>query len=90
MVKHMAAQQLSFSFSKCRHLQVGKTFSVDYNLMDYQNDVRKTISHVDNEQDLGAWCTDDLKPSLQCQHAVSMAMKVLVKGLLSFSAQFLF
>ena len=69
--------QLSFSFSKCKHLQVGKIFSVDYNLMDYQNDVRKTISHVDNEQDLGVWCTADLKPSLQCQHAVSKAMKVL-------------
>ena len=69
--------QLSFSFSKCKHLQVGKTFSLDYNLMDYQNDVRKTISHVDNEQDLGVWCTADLKPSLQCQHVVSKAMKVL-------------
>ena len=56
---------------------MGKTFSIDYNLMDYQNDVRKTISHVDNEQDLGVWCTDDLKPSLQCQHAVLKAMKVL-------------
>ena len=57
---------------------MGKTFSVDYNLLDYQDDVRKTIgSHVDNEQDLGVWCTADLKPSLQCQHAASKAMKVL-------------
>ena len=69
--------QFSFSFSKCKHLQLGKTLSVDYNLMDYQNNVRKTISHVDNEQDLGVWCTADLKPSLQCQHVVSKAMKVL-------------
>ena len=45
--------------------------------MDCQNDVRKTISHVDNERGLGVWCTADLKPSLQCQHAVSKAMKVL-------------
>ena len=45
--------------------------------MDYQNDVRKTISHVDNEQDLGVWCTADLKPSLQCQHAVLKAIKAL-------------
>ena len=56
--------QLSFSFSKCKHLQVGNTLSVDYNLMDCQNSVRKTFSHVDNEQDLGVWCTADLKPSL--------------------------
>ena len=66
-----------FSFSKCKHLQVGNTFSVDYNLMDYQDGVRRTINHVDNEQDLGVWCTADLKPSLQCQHAVSKAMKAL-------------
>ena len=69
--------QLSFSFSKFKHLQVGNTLSVDYSLMDYQNGVRKTISHSDNEPDLGVWCTADLKPSLRCQHAVSKAMKVL-------------
>ena len=28
--------QRSFSFSKCKHLQVGNTLSVDYNLMDYR------------------------------------------------------
>ena len=60
--------------------------------MDYQNGVRKTISHVDNEQDLGVWRTADLKPSLQCQHVVSKATKALglIKGLLSFSVLFLF
>ena len=41
--------QLSFSFSKCKHLQVGNTSSVDCNLMDYQDGVRKTISYVDIE-----------------------------------------
>ena len=47
--------------------------------MDYQNGVRKAISHVDVEQDLGVWCTVDLqpRPSLQCQYAVSKAMKAL-------------
>ena len=45
--------------------------------MDYQKGERITISHVDKEQDLGIWCTADLKPTLQCQHAVSKAMKVL-------------
>ena len=69
--------QLSFSFSKCKCMQVGNTLSVDYNLMDYQNGERKTISHIDSEQDLGVWCSADLKPSLQCQHAVSKAMKAL-------------
>ena len=38
--------QLSFSFSKCKHMQVGNTLTVDYNLMDYQNGERKAISHV--------------------------------------------
>ena len=69
--------QLSFSFSKCKHMQVGNTLAVDYNLMDYQKGERITISHVDKEQDLGIWCTADLKPTLQCQQAVSKAMKVL-------------
>ena len=47
-------------------MQVGTTLSVDYNLRDYQNRERKTISHVDidTEQDLGIWCMADLKPSL--------------------------
>ena len=58
-------------------MQVGNTLAVDYNLMDYQKGERKTISHVDKEQDLGIWCTADLKPTLQCQHAVSKAMKAL-------------
>ena len=69
--------QLSFNFSKCKHMQVGNKLSVDYNLMDHQNGERKIISHVSSEHDLGIWCTADLKPSLQCQHAVSKAMKVL-------------
>ena len=41
-------QQLSFSFSTCKHLQVGNTLPVDYKLMDFQNGERKTISHVDS------------------------------------------
>ena len=32
--------------SKRKHMQEGNTLSVDYNLMDYQNGERKTISHV--------------------------------------------
>ena len=56
---------------------LGNKLSVDCNLKDHQNGERKIISHVDSEQDLGIWCTADLKPSLQCQHAVSKAMKVL-------------
>ena len=79
--------QLSFNFSKCKHMQVGNKLSVDYNLMDHQNGERKIISHVSSEHDLGIWCTADLKPSLQCQHAVSKAMKVWgsSKELLSIS-----
>ena len=45
--------------------------------MDYQNGEGKIICHADSEQDLGIWCTADLKLSLQCQHAISKAMKVL-------------
>ena len=56
---------------------MGNTLSADYNLMDYQDGVKKTISHVDNEQDIGVCCTIDSRPYLQCQHAVSKTMKAL-------------
>ena len=69
--------QLSFSFEKCKHMQVGNLSCVDYNLMDYDCGERKNICHVDKEMDLGIWCTADLKSSLQCRHAVSKAMKAL-------------
>ena len=71
--------QLSFSFSKCKHLQVGNMHIVCGLQLDglYQDSVRKTINYVDIEQDLRVWCTVDLKPSLQCQHVVSKAMKAL-------------
>ena len=69
--------QPSFSFSKCKHLQGSYTLSVECNLMDHQNGMRKTISHVDDEQDLGVWRTADLKLSLQCKHAVSKSTKAL-------------
>ena len=52
--------QLSFNFSKCKHMQVGNKLSVDYNLMDHRNGERKIISHVSSEHDLGIWCTADL------------------------------
>ena len=45
--------------------------------MDYQDGVRKPISHADIKQDLGVWCIADLRPFLQCQHAVSKVMKAL-------------
>ena len=41
----------TFIFSKCKHMQVGNTLPVDYNLMDYQNGERKTICHVEKEQE---------------------------------------
>ena len=41
--------QLSFSFSKCKFMQVGNSPSVAYNLMDYQCGERKVIRHVDEE-----------------------------------------
>ena len=43
MIKYIAT---FLSFSKRKHMQVGNTLSVDYNLMDYQNGERKAISHV--------------------------------------------
>ena len=67
---------------KCKHMQVGYTLSVDYNLMDYHNEERRTITHVDSENNLRIRCAADLKPSLQCQHAVCKTMKALglIKG----------
>ena len=58
-------------------MQVGNSPSVACNLMDYQYGERKIICHVDEEQYFGIWCTADLKPFLQCQHAASKAMRAL-------------
>ena len=35
------------------------------------------ITEVQDEKDLGIWCTKDLKPSLQCRKAAAKAMQVL-------------
>ena len=32
---------------------------------------------MQEEKDLGIWCTEDLKPSLQCRKAAAKAMQVL-------------
>ena len=71
------AWQLSFSFDKCKHMQVGNFLAVDYNLMDHSCGERKVIKHVAEEKDLGIWCTANLKPTAQCRSAVSKAMKAL-------------
>ena len=71
------SKEWQFSFSRCKHMQVGNSPSVACNLMDYQYGERKIICHVDEEQDFGIWCTVDLKPFLQCQHAASKAMRAL-------------
>ena len=70
-----------------KHMQVGNSPFVAYNLMDYQCGERKVISHVDEEQDLRIWCAADLKPSFQCQHVASKAMRTLalIKGTFKYS-----
>ena len=54
------AWQLSFSFDKCKHMQVGNFLAVDYNLMDHSCGERKVIKHVAEEKDLGI-CTGKYK-----------------------------
>ena len=74
--------------SKCKHIQVGNSPSVAYNLIDYQCGERNIISHVDEEQNLGIWCTADLKSSLQCQHAASKAKRAF--GLIKRTFKYVF
>ena len=51
---------------------------INYGLPEWREKNHQSCSYVDSEQDLGIWCTANLKPFLQCQlHAVSKAMKAL-------------
>jgi len=52
-------------------------------MLDSMTNLPLEITEVKEEKDLGVWCSNDLKPSLQCRKAAVKVMQVL--GLLKQS-----
>jgi len=71
---------LRFNIAKCR---IGNSVSFSYSMLDGTTNLPLEITEVQEERDLGVWCSKDLKPSLQCRKAAVKAMQVL--GLLKRS-----
>jgi len=64
-------------------MRIGNSAPFSYSMLDCSTNLPLQITEVEEEKDLGVWCTKDLKPSLQCQKAAAKAMQVL--GLLKRS-----
>ena len=68
---------LKFNVDKCKLLQLGNSSPANYYLSSPDGFFRSLICKVTEEEDLGVWCTSDMKPSLQVQKAVTKAMQTL-------------
>jgi len=66
---------------------LGNSIPANYYLSNPDDLSRSLICRVTEEKDLGAWCTNDMKASLQVQKAVAKAMQTL--GMLKRSFKFL-
>ena len=74
---------LRFNIAKCKLMRIDNSAPFSYSMLDCSTNLPLQITEVEEEKDLGVWCTKDLKPSLQCQKAAAKAMQVL--GLLKRS-----
>ena len=61
---------LKFNADKCKLLQLGNSSPANYYLSSLDDPFRSLICRVTEEKDLGVWCTNDMKTSLQVQKAV--------------------
>ena len=68
---------LRFNIAKCKFMRIGNSAAFPYSMFDSTSNLSLEISEVQEEKDLGIWCTKDLKPSLQCRRAAAKAMQVL-------------
>ena len=68
---------LRFNAAKCKVMQFGNLIPVSYTMRDCTLNVSTDLEIVNEEKDLGVWCTSDLKPSLHCQKAAVKASQVL-------------
>ena len=68
---------LRFNIAKCKLMRIGNSAPFTYSMLDSSTNLPFEITEVQEEKDLGIWCTEDLKPSLQCRKAAAKAMQVL-------------
>ena len=68
---------LRFNIAKCKLMWIGNSAPFTYSMLDSSTNLPFEITEVQEEKDLGIWCTEDLKPSLQCRKAAAKAMQVL-------------
>ena len=72
LVKWFNKWQMAFNTEKCKVMHLGKqNKKFDY----YMNNQKLDVAN--EEKDLGALFTDDLKPNSQCRQAYGKASKVL-------------
>ena len=79
MISHLAA------LAKCKIMRIGNSAPFSYSMLEISTSSPLEIAEVEEMKDFGVWCTNDLKPSLQCQKAAGKAVQIL--GLLRRSFQ---
>ena len=68
---------LRFSIAKCKLMQIGNSAPFSYSMLDISTNLPLEIAEVEEMKNFGVWCTNDLKPSLQCRKAAAKAMQIL-------------
>ena len=58
-------------------MQIGNSLPASYTMNNSTTNVSTELEIVNEEKDLGVWCTSDPKPSLHCQKAPVKATQVL-------------
>ena len=62
---------LQFNAAKCKIIRIGNSVPVTYSMEDSVSNISTDLEAVDQEKDLGVWCTSSLKPFVQCQKVSS-------------------
>jgi len=68
---------LRFNAAKCKAMRIGYSPILSYTMTDSSTNSSVTLEEVNEEKDLGVWCTNTLKPSLHCQRAAVKTTQVL-------------
>jgi len=71
---------LRFNAAKCKVMQIGNSLPVSYTMKDCITNLSAVLDVVNEEKDLGVWCTCDLKPSLHCQRAAVKVTQIMERN----------
>ena len=66
-----------FNAAKYKVMHIGYSPTMSYTMTDSSTNSSVVLEEVNEEKDLGVWCTNTLKPSLHCQRAAVNATQVL-------------